>query len=33
MSLALGVVLAALTVHLAGPWAHHGFDGGFGDGH
>jgi hypothetical protein len=28
-SLALGVILAALTVHLAGPWAHHRFDGGF----
>ena len=33
ISLALGVVLAALTVHLAGPWAQHRFDSGFGDGH
>jgi hypothetical protein len=32
VSLALGVGLAALTVHLAAPWAHHHFDGGFGDG-
>jgi hypothetical protein len=28
LSLALGVILAVLTVHLAGPWAHHRFDGG-----
>jgi hypothetical protein len=33
ISLALGVVLAMLTVHLAGSWAHYRFDGGFGDGH
>jgi hypothetical protein len=33
VSLALGVALAALTVHLAGPWAHHGFDRGFRDEH
>jgi hypothetical protein len=32
VSLALGVGLAALTVHLAAPWTHHHFDGGFGDG-
>ncbi len=29
VSLAFGVILAVLTVHLAGPWAHHRFDGGF----
>jgi hypothetical protein len=33
VSLALGVGLAALTVHLAGPWAHHRFDDRFGNGH
>jgi hypothetical protein len=33
ISLALGVVIAALTVHLAGPWAHHRFDGGGGGDH
>jgi hypothetical protein len=32
ISLALGVVIAALTVHLAGPWAHHRFDDGLRDG-
>jgi hypothetical protein len=33
VSLAVGLALAALTVHLAGSWAHHHSDGGFGDGH
>jgi hypothetical protein len=32
VSLALGVGLAALTVHLAGPWTHHRFDDRFGGG-